>query len=474
MQQGITFDAGGPDDDGPIRDRPFPLDLVPRIIPADEWTHDQARPRPAHPRAQPLRRRRLPRARDRPRRRSCRGSWSSRGPRSRAPRTASGRPAASTATSPAATSCATPTARWKVLEDNVRTPSGISYVLENRVAMTRLLPGLFAAYRVRPGRPLPGAAARRAARGRADRAARRRRPSSSGRRARSTPPTSSTRSSRARWASSWSRRPTSSCATPPATCAPPTASQRVHAIYRRHRRRLHGPARVPARLAARRARADARLPRRHGRDRQRGRHRRRRRQGDLPLRAGDDPLLPRRGADPRQRPTYLLADPEQREHVLDAAATSSSSSRPSESGGKGVFIGPARQRGGARAPAPTIVRRSPSAGSPRSSCSSRPCPTALARRLARPAPRRPAAVRGLRRGHPHRPRRAHARGAARGLDDRQLLAGRRLEGHLGARGRRRRRAGPTPARPAALVAARACPTCARAAGPASSSSSSSS
>ncbi len=39
---------------------------------------------------------------------------------------------------------------WKVLEDNVRTPSGISYVLENRVAMTRLLPGLFGSYRVRP------------------------------------------------------------------------------------------------------------------------------------------------------------------------------------------------------------------------------------------------------------------------------------------------------------------------------------
>jgi transglutaminase-like putative cysteine protease len=38
MQQGITFDAAGPDADGPIRDRPFPLDLVPRIIPAAEWT----------------------------------------------------------------------------------------------------------------------------------------------------------------------------------------------------------------------------------------------------------------------------------------------------------------------------------------------------------------------------------------------------------------------------------------------------
>src|SRR3954454_18115700 len=37
MQQGITFDAAGSDTDGPVRDRPFPLDLVPRIIPAGEW-----------------------------------------------------------------------------------------------------------------------------------------------------------------------------------------------------------------------------------------------------------------------------------------------------------------------------------------------------------------------------------------------------------------------------------------------------
>ncbi|MEA2340187.1 MAG: hypothetical protein QOG11_264, partial [Solirubrobacteraceae bacterium] len=37
MQQGITFDATG--EDGPVKDRPFPLDLVPRILPAGEWTH---------------------------------------------------------------------------------------------------------------------------------------------------------------------------------------------------------------------------------------------------------------------------------------------------------------------------------------------------------------------------------------------------------------------------------------------------
>lgn len=37
-----------------------------------------------------------------------------------------------------------------VLEDNLRVPSGISYVLENRVAMTRVLPVAFARHRVRP------------------------------------------------------------------------------------------------------------------------------------------------------------------------------------------------------------------------------------------------------------------------------------------------------------------------------------
>ena len=36
-----------------------------------------------------------------------------------------------------------------VLEDNGRTPSGVSYVLENRQVMKRVLPNLFSAYRVR-------------------------------------------------------------------------------------------------------------------------------------------------------------------------------------------------------------------------------------------------------------------------------------------------------------------------------------
>jgi len=39
---------------------------------------------------------------------------------------------------------------YRVLEDNLRNPSGVSYVLENRAAMTRVLPVAFAAQRVRP------------------------------------------------------------------------------------------------------------------------------------------------------------------------------------------------------------------------------------------------------------------------------------------------------------------------------------
>jgi len=39
---------------------------------------------------------------------------------------------------------------YRVLEDNLRTPSGISYVLENRATLTRVLPLAFAQHRVRP------------------------------------------------------------------------------------------------------------------------------------------------------------------------------------------------------------------------------------------------------------------------------------------------------------------------------------
>ena len=42
------------------------------------------------------------------------------------------------------------TGEFYVLEDNVRTPSGISYVLENRLVMTRTFPDAFQACEVLP------------------------------------------------------------------------------------------------------------------------------------------------------------------------------------------------------------------------------------------------------------------------------------------------------------------------------------
>jgi uncharacterized circularly permuted ATP-grasp superfamily protein len=45
---------------------------------------------------------------------------------------------------------------FRVLEDNLRTPSGISYVVENRRTMSRVFPELFACHRVRPVDSYPG------------------------------------------------------------------------------------------------------------------------------------------------------------------------------------------------------------------------------------------------------------------------------------------------------------------------------
>jgi uncharacterized circularly permuted ATP-grasp superfamily protein len=149
MQQGITFDAAGPEADGPVRDRPFPLDLIPRIIPAAEW-RDIKRGLAQRIRAlnafvdDVYHAREIVHAGIVP--------WELIVSRSAFARAAHGiRP-------PGGVYCHVSgcdlvrdhDGSWKVLEDNVRTPSGISYVLENRVAMTRLLPGLFSSYRVRP------------------------------------------------------------------------------------------------------------------------------------------------------------------------------------------------------------------------------------------------------------------------------------------------------------------------------------
>jgi uncharacterized circularly permuted ATP-grasp superfamily protein len=150
MQQGITFEVtSGRGDDGPAKDRPFPLDLVPRILPAEEWRTIK--------RGLAQRIRALNHFVDdvyhaREIIREGIVPWTLVVSRPEFARAAHGiRP-------PLGVYCHVSgcdlvrdgDGSWKVLEDNVRTPSGISYVLENRVAMTRLLPGLFSSYRVRP------------------------------------------------------------------------------------------------------------------------------------------------------------------------------------------------------------------------------------------------------------------------------------------------------------------------------------
>src|SRR5260370_29884506 len=153
MQQGITFEV--PAGDGARRDRAWPLDLVPRVLTAAEWTRIK---RGLAQRIRALNAfvddvyhaHEIVRAGVVP--------WSLVVSRPQFARPVHGvRP-------PGGVYCHVSgcdlvrggDGRWLVLEDNVRTPSGISYVLENRVAMTRLMPELFAGHRVRAVDNYPG------------------------------------------------------------------------------------------------------------------------------------------------------------------------------------------------------------------------------------------------------------------------------------------------------------------------------
>ena len=147
VQQGITFEAA--EADGPTRDRPFPLDLVPRILGGDEW---RVIKRGLAQRVRALNLFVEDVYHDREIVREGIVPWQLVVTRSAYAR------AAHRIRPPGGVWCHVSGSdlvrdvdgRWKVLEDNVRTPSGISYVLENRIAMSRLLPELFAGYDVRP------------------------------------------------------------------------------------------------------------------------------------------------------------------------------------------------------------------------------------------------------------------------------------------------------------------------------------
>ena len=147
-QQGITFAITDPDGAG-NQERPFPLDLVPRIIPAAEWESIE------RGLAQRLRALNtfiddVYHGREIVRERIVPWELVLGSPQFR--RAVHGvRPPGGIYCHVAGCDLVRDAdGRWRVLEDNCRTPSGISYVLENRLAMTRLAPELFTGYRVRP------------------------------------------------------------------------------------------------------------------------------------------------------------------------------------------------------------------------------------------------------------------------------------------------------------------------------------
>ncbi len=328
MQQGITFEIAG--SDGERRDRAWPLDLVPRVLTAAEWTIIK---RGLAQRIRALNAfvddvyhaHEIVRAGIVP--------WSLIVSRKEFARPVHG------VRAPGGVYCHVcgcdlvrdGDGRWRVLEDNVRTPSGISYVLENRVAMTRLVPELFAGHRVRGVEHYPSLLLDAL---------------------RAVAPAAESHPTIVLWTpgamnSAYFEHAflarqmgvelvePSDLVVRDAVCYMRTTAglrARAHDLPP-SRRLVHRPARVPSRLAARRARPGPRLPRGHGRDRQRDRDRRRRRQGDLLLRAGDDPVLPRRGADPGER-----ADLPARQR-----ARARPRARPAVGGGRQADVGVGRQ-----------------------------------------------------------------------------------------------------------------------------------
>ncbi|MDQ1399609.1 MAG: hypothetical protein QOK20_1541 [Acidimicrobiaceae bacterium] len=140
--QGITFSLSG-------EERPFPLDLVPRVIPAQEWAVIE---RGVRQRVKALEAflddvygvgevlndgvisRRLVTSATHFHREAA-GIEPANGVRVHVAGIDLVRDGAG---------------QYVVLEDNVRTPSGISYVIENRRAMTHVFPELFVSHRVRP------------------------------------------------------------------------------------------------------------------------------------------------------------------------------------------------------------------------------------------------------------------------------------------------------------------------------------
>ncbi len=152
LQMGITFNVYG---DSAGKERIFPFDLIPRIVAADEWDHIE---RGLRQRVHALNEfindiyhgQKILKDGVIPTevvlsaasyRKQCHGLFPPRGVWCHITGTDLVRDR---------------DARYYVLEDNLRVPSGVSYVLENREVLKRIFPGVFEGLPVRPVNEYPG------------------------------------------------------------------------------------------------------------------------------------------------------------------------------------------------------------------------------------------------------------------------------------------------------------------------------
>ncbi len=142
LDQGVTFDFAG-------EERPFPLDVVPRVISAEEWTEVEAGV------AQRVRTLEAFLADVYGAREAVRAGlvpWRVIASASGFHRVAAGiTPANGVRVHVAGVDLIRDEqGRFRVLEDNVRVPYGVSYVMANRKAMATVFPESFATHRIRP------------------------------------------------------------------------------------------------------------------------------------------------------------------------------------------------------------------------------------------------------------------------------------------------------------------------------------
>ena len=292
LDQGITFAVGGVE-------RPFPLDIMPRLIDAEDWKHIETGVE-QRVRALEAFLDDIYDAGEAVRRRGDAAQGGHHQPALPAGgRRTSSRPTGSGCTSPGIDLIRDAAGDFRVLEDNVRVPSGVSYVMTNRRAMSSALPEVFADHRIRPVARYPRRllAALRAA-------------APSGVQDPQvvvlTPGRAQLGLLRARAARPADGRRTGRGPRPGVPGRPGDDADHHRAAAGARDlpaggRRVPRPGALPGGLAARLPRPDQRGQGRQRHHRELGRQRRRRRQARLHLRPRPDPLLPQRGADPAQR-----------------------------------------------------------------------------------------------------------------------------------------------------------------------------